>query len=66
MHRLTATLGLLLYRSPFSAELQSFLEVLEGKGTLETKEEAIEGMKGEEKDKIEVKVLTADVKKLMG
>lgn len=65
MHRLTATLGLLLYRSPFSEELKSFLEVLEGRGTLETKEKAIEGMKGEEKDKKEVKGLIADVKKLM-
>lgn len=65
VHRLTATLGLLLYRSPFSEELQSFLEVLEGKGTLENKEKSIEGMKGEEKDKKEVKGLIANVKKLI-
>lgn len=39
--------------------------MLEGRATLETKEKAIEGMKGEEKDKKEVKGLIADVKKLM-
>ncbi|GAA5870940.1 hypothetical protein JCM3774_003485 [Rhodotorula dairenensis] len=41
VHRLTASLGLLLYKSPYADEIQSLLEVLDVAGTLERKEDMV-------------------------
>lgn len=41
MHRLAASLGLLLYKSPYADEIRSLLEVLDVAGTLQRKEELV-------------------------
>ncbi|GAA5991893.1 hypothetical protein JCM10908_002258 [Rhodotorula pacifica] len=64
VHRLAASLGLLLFKSPYAEEIRSLLEVLDIATTLERKQEMVKKLgKGEEERK-EVGAVLRDVRSL--
>ncbi|GAA5845112.1 hypothetical protein JCM9279_005437 [Rhodotorula babjevae] len=67
VHRLAATLGLLLYRSPYSTDLCALLDVLDARSTLEGKAALVEQLSsaGEGGGPAEVKAVLKDVRALL-
>ena len=65
MHRLAATLGLLLYQSPHFASLRALLDVLDARGVLERKEELVARLGKDEAEKKDVRAVLRDVAALL-
>ncbi|GAA5882665.1 hypothetical protein JCM16303_006535 [Sporobolomyces ruberrimus] len=64
VHRLTATLGLLVYNSPYHEELKSLLQVLEVNEVLDRKKQLVDRLAKMNESK-DVSGVIADVKKLL-
>lgn len=64
VHRLAATLGLLLYRSPYSADLCALLDVLDARSALDAKEELV-GRLSSGGEAGEVRAVLKDVRALL-
>ncbi|GAA5904725.1 uncharacterized protein JCM6883_003886 [Sporobolomyces salmoneus] len=65
VHRLTATLGLLIFKSAYHEELKSLLQVLEAKDTLSKKRSLVEQLGEAGKDTKEIIGVIGDVEKLL-
>ncbi|GAA5933845.1 hypothetical protein JCM1841_001316 [Sporobolomyces salmonicolor] len=65
VHRLAATLGLLLYQSAYSTELQASLEVLEASSVLKRKEDMVAKANEEGNEREEVIRVLKDVERLL-
>ncbi|GAA5994154.1 hypothetical protein JCM11641_001040 [Rhodosporidiobolus odoratus] len=65
VHRLTATLGLLVYQSPYFNEINALLEVLETKQVFERRRETVKERAGDAKEKEGVLGVLRDVEKLV-
>ncbi|GAA5911564.1 hypothetical protein JCM5296_007210 [Sporobolomyces johnsonii] len=65
VHRLAATLGLLLYQSAYSSELQASLEVLEASNVLKSKEDMVAKAKEDGNEREEVVGMLKDVERLL-
>ncbi|GAA5866734.1 hypothetical protein JCM8547_002742 [Rhodosporidiobolus lusitaniae] len=66
VHRLTATLGLLLYQSPYFSELYGLLEAVEAHDVLSKKRETVEKLAVDAKEKDGVLDVLEDVETLLG
>ncbi|GAA6059805.1 hypothetical protein JCM10212_003700 [Sporobolomyces blumeae] len=65
VHRLAATLGLLLYRSPYSTEIEPLVQALDASTILEQKVEIVRRLKEDSKDSDGVVGVLRDVQKLV-
>ncbi|GAA6007584.1 hypothetical protein JCM10207_006394 [Rhodosporidiobolus poonsookiae] len=65
VHRLTATLALLLYQSPYFSEVGALLEVLETKSVIAQRRETVSASAVAEKEKADVLGVLRDLERLL-